>query len=286
MTTKNTKNTSELQHEGGNTSSPSRDIQSRKWCITINNYSSKELQEIQDTFKYKKWKYIIGEEIGLKCETPHLQIYFESRSPIKFSYIKKLFPKAHIEKARGTIKQNVEYCSKENNYTTNIDLSPKQTFNDKLKQKIMNKKYKNVKWYKWQQDILNLIKTEPDDRTIHWYYETKGNVGKSFLAKFIAMNYNTIIAEGKKNDIFNQVKGMLDDEKEPKIIILDICRHNEEFTNYGVLESLKNGMMYSGKYEGGQCIFDDVHVIVFSNHLPQEDKMSKDRWHIVEINNE
>lgn len=71
--------------------------------------------------------------------------------------------------------------------------------------------------------------------------------------------------------------------KQPEIVLLDIPRYNKEFTNYGVLEELKNGMIYSGKYEGGLCVFRSPHVIVFSNSKPDKNIMSKDRWNIVNI---
>lgn len=70
------------------------------------------------------------------------------------------------------------------------------------------------------------------------------------------------------------------EDEDPKIIICDIPRTNLEYINYGAIESIKNGMIYSGKYEGGQCIFDNPHVVVFANELPDGSKMSRDRWRI------
>ncbi len=42
----------------------------------------------------------------------HTHIFVMLRSPAKFSRIKKLFPEAHIEQARGTAQENKEYISK------------------------------------------------------------------------------------------------------------------------------------------------------------------------------
>ena len=43
-------------------------------------------------------------------------------------------------------------------------------------------------------------------------------------------------------------------------------------------------MLYSGKYEGGICYFDSPHVIIFANSEPMMDKLSKDRWEILDLN--
>jgi len=85
------------------------DTRSRTYCLTINNYDLDDVEKI----KMLKYKYlIIGDEKGEEG-TPHLQIYVHLKSQAKFSAIKKKFPKAHIETAKGTDKQNREYCSKQ-----------------------------------------------------------------------------------------------------------------------------------------------------------------------------
>ena len=86
------------------------DTRSRTYCMTINNY---DLDDVE-TLKNMKYKYlIIGDEVG-ESGTNHLQIYVHLKSQSKFSTIKKKFPKAHIEVAKGNDKQNKEYCSKQN----------------------------------------------------------------------------------------------------------------------------------------------------------------------------
>lgn len=258
---------------GGNTRPQ---LRARRWCGTWNNYTEEDLSQITQDFKMRKYIFTIGRETG-KNGTPHLQIYFENNNQLSFNSLKKRYPKVHWEKARGNSKQNYEYCKKEGTY-----ISTQEEYREILKKELL-KEYEEIKWKPWQQEILNIINTKPDNRKINWYWETTGNVGKSFLSKYIAMKYNTIIAEGKKNDVFNQVNTMIENKKEPKIIILDIPRYSKEFTNYGLLECLKNGMLYSGKYEGGLCFFHSPHVFIFANFLPSFDKMSEDRWNVKAI---
>lgn len=249
----------------------------RKYIFTLNNYTEQEYNNILNHCIKKKWKYCIGKEIGKENGIKHLQGYLEAKNPISFNTIKKLLPKAHIEKAFGTLEQNFAYCSKDSNYVKSL------TFQEKIDKSILETEYNGICWYGWQKDILNKIESTPDNRTINWYWDTEGNIGKSFLTKYIDLKYDIIIADGKKDNIFNQIRIHMELEKIPKIIVLDVPRHNIEYINYGVLEQIKNGLIYSGKYEGGKCRFPHPHVIIFANSPPIKEKMSIDRWNIINI---
>lgn len=248
---------------GGNTSNP----RARKWCMTLNNYTAEELDSIKRYFQTQK-HWIIAKE-G-KNATPHLQGYFEAKNPVSFKTLRNLCGRAHWEITKGNTEQNRQYCMKEGNYETNIPLP--------LEERLLNR-YASVEWKDWQQEILDILETEPDARTIHCVVDRKGNSGKSFLCKYIDLKYDVIIASGKKNDIFNQVKMYMDEGKEPRIVLLDIPRSQDKIS-WGAIEALKNGHIYSGKYEGGKLIFDYVHVIIFMNYEPPKHEMSEDRWKI------
>src|SRR5690554_1300127 len=56
---------------------------------------------------------VFQREKGEKEKTEHIQMYIEFSKPVRFEKMKKLFPKAHIEKRRGTRKQARNYCMKE-----------------------------------------------------------------------------------------------------------------------------------------------------------------------------
>ena len=88
------------------------DIRSRTWCFTLNNPTPEEKKYIKEN-DLKEFSYIIvGEEVG-EQGTPHLQGYIEFENQRTFKAVKKLLPRCHIEKAKGTGKQNRDYCSKE-----------------------------------------------------------------------------------------------------------------------------------------------------------------------------
>lgn len=92
-------------------------VKSRKWCITINNYSLDDINNFVSVSK-NNWKYIFGKEIGSENKVPHLQgfVYYENQ--IRLSALKKLWPRGHFIKSSGSIDDNIKYCSKEGEYTS------------------------------------------------------------------------------------------------------------------------------------------------------------------------
>lgn len=96
-----------------------RDSQSKKYQLTINNPREKELthEKIFEIFKtnFKTLEYLcMADEQGNTFHT-HVFVYFRSR--VRFSTIKKYFPQAHIEPAKGTVSQNVSYIKKTGKWT-------------------------------------------------------------------------------------------------------------------------------------------------------------------------
>ena len=97
----------------------SDDPQSKKWQLTINNPIEKGYDH--NTIKLilcqiKNLYYIGCDEIG-EQGTFHTHIFLVLKSPARFSRIKKAFPVAHIEIARGTVSDNVDYIKKEGRWS-------------------------------------------------------------------------------------------------------------------------------------------------------------------------
>lgn len=83
--------------------------QSRRWCFTLNNYSSYDTDELHKA----ECKYLIyGREHCPTTGTPHLQGYIVFGTMKRLSALKKLNSTAHWEIAKGDTEQNVAYCSK------------------------------------------------------------------------------------------------------------------------------------------------------------------------------
>lgn len=92
-----------------------KDKQSRKYQLTINNpipdFTHDTIKQICFT-RYKSFRYsALVDEIG-NCGTYHTHIFISFDSPVRFSSLKKHFPTAHIETAKGSIEQNLEYLKK------------------------------------------------------------------------------------------------------------------------------------------------------------------------------
>lgn len=90
----------------------SRDSQARGWMITLpeEHYPREKVEELlaKDSYSY------VGQlEEGGKTAYRHWQIFLQTKSPTRFSTLKNLLAKAHIEQRRGTITQAVEYVTKE-----------------------------------------------------------------------------------------------------------------------------------------------------------------------------
>lgn len=223
--------------------------------------------------------YIWGFEGRAEEKTDHVQGYVSFKNQRTFTAVKNFLPRAHWEKAKGTERDNYKYCSKEGNFVTNI--VPKQTREDIVD--LVRQSYANVVWREWQQSLLTMVDSPVDPRAITWVYETTGHVGKTFLAKFLAMRKGTVICQGKGADVFNQVNASIESGTCPKLVLVDVPRVSIDFLSYNAMECLKNGMLYSGKYEGGVCIFPSPHVFCFANEPPAYHKMSQDRWNVFKI---
>lgn len=258
----------------------------RAWCFTINNFTGADLHTAQTNIETHKGEYIIGKEIGEETKTPHLQGYIRFAQGKTFNATKKLIgEKAHLEEAKGSREDNYKYCSKQGDFITNIVLKPTSETHEESYEKYMIKKYNNVVWKPWQQSIIELIDEEADERKVYWYYETEGNTGKSFLTRYLDWKHDAIIANGKQSDVFNQYKLFLEEKKrQPKLAIIDIPRSHKDYICYSTFEKIKDGLFYSGKYEGGKLRLIPHHLIIFANFEPDTSKLSEDRWIIENIN--
>jgi len=247
----------------GNTSPLAHDVKSLKWFLTLNNYNDEEYIAIKNYVFSKKCKYFLAKEIGEKSKIPHIHAYFRmlNNNTLRFSTLKRLFPRARIEKARGDDNDQWEYLKKDNNFITNID-KPIELMGGELSKK-------------WQFELKDiLLNSKLNFRNIYWYWDNKGNVGKSTFIRHMIMNHETgLINKGKYSDMINQVYNY---DNVPKILLIDIPRNMKQIS-YSALEDIKNGVIANSKYETGSKIFNPPHIVVFCNFEPDTDIFSEDR---------
>lgn len=264
-----------LEREGGNTKTPSllekkQTTQRVHWFFTWNNYQKEDIETLETFFRDICSKYCFQEETG-KCGTPHLQgtISLKKRARWEEFGLPKVI---HWEKV-AHLTLSYLYCSKEESRTGKVF-----TMNYKIP-----KKLKFITPDKpWQIEILKIIETEPDDRLVYWFWSKAGGIGKSQFAKLLVAKHDSLFfEEGKKSDIMNLIFNADMDEK--SCCVIDVPRANGNNVSYKSIESIKNGMIYSSKYEGGYKLFNSPHVIVFANAEPKYEALSKDRWKVFNI---
>jgi hypothetical protein len=215
-------------------------------------------------------EYIVGKEVG-ESGTPHLQGFVHHEKRFRWSEL-KLPPQIHWEKALGSVPQNFEYCKKDGDYVTNIK-EPRQL-------KLIDPTFE------WEKKILEEIKEEPDDRTIHWIWSHQGCMGKTSFCKYLVVKHNAAVLHGKGADIRHGLAEWikLHDGAFPDVVVYPIPRSfNTEYLSYEGLENIKDMFFFSGKYEGGQVVGPSPHLYVFANVGPDYAKMSEDRWVVENI---
>lgn len=247
----------------------------RGWFFTENNPDT-EFSTVE-RLTHAKCDYAVQLEVGEEEKTPHLQgvVYFESARSL--AQMKSEFSKtAHWEKAKNK-KACINYCQKEMTSTGRkwIRGMPRPVV-DPLKGRDLRP---------WQRDVMDVISRDPDDRTIHWFWDREGACGKTILCKHLVITRKALVLSGKGTDIKFAIAQCVEKSLPIEIVIFNFARSTEEFVSYEAIEQVKDGLFFSGKYESAQVVFNCPHVICFANFPPNLDKLSMDRWNVKSVNN-
>jgi len=262
----------------GNTKTPPKRISAAKrWVFTLCNYTEDEMALLAPKLE-GLGKFIWGEEICPTTGTPHLQGYMEfdtkCRPLEKLKIIRNGENVLSWRAAKASRGQNLTYCTKEwKNIRGNLKY-------DKPLRLITP----GTPGYEWELDILELIKDEADDRTIHWYWEPTGKRGKSSFVRYLCAKHDALCIDGKPADAKYTIKTYKEKNGHyPEIILYDVPRTQEGFVSYRMLEEVKNGCFLSTKYECGMVLMNHPHLLCFANFYPETEKMSEDRWNIIDM---
>jgi len=236
--------------------------------FTFNNYDEEDIICLEKVFQEYCYMYVFQEEVS-KSGTPHLQ----GTCCCKKKQYDTIFgfKRIHWETV-VCLKDSLKYCSakwkrKEGGRIWSLNFTVEHEF------EIIN-------MYDWQLELSRKLAQPPDDRTVMWYYSHEGKTGKSTFTKHCILNLGAVfLSKGKYGDIINIIyKSTI-----KNIVVIDIPRNSGNFVSYDAIESIKNGMICNTKFETGYKIFQPPHVLIFSNDYPQVEKLSEDRWDIVEI---
>lgn len=275
-----------------------------------------KLQEEVTTNKIRY--FIMGTETAPTTGKQHLQCYFYWANARTFSAVKKDFPGAHIEPRKAPdLQAAADYCKKEGQYVEggelprndkkgnvnqwkmiHVDIQEGMSLADltlkypeesikyssgiKNAYELHRPKHKFCILEKYgsttpiQQQILDYVNGPTHDREIFWVYDQKGGTGKTDLANhLICQNNFLVFGNAKTADVALAWNG--------ENVIFDYSRSQQDHINYGVIEDIKNGRIFSGKYQSCTKLYARPKVLVFANFCPDESKMSADRWNIQEV---
>lgn len=237
------------------------------------------------------------------------------------TWFKKLLKheRLHIEKMNGSIEDNLKYTSKEGNIykygdpplTSNKGKrNDLQIIRDVIKSNKLTKKeiidqygnnyqqiqyinsyfsnfqeikmeteytkeMKNIQLRDYQDNWLKHLLNQ-DNRKVLFIVDKIGNSGKSTFSKYLDVNYNVLLTTGGKTKDLSYLV------KDQEILVYDCPRSIEEI-NYHFIECLKNGFITSTKYEVVQKRFKPFKIVVLTNKSPDMESLSKDRYEIINV---
>ena len=131
----------------------------------------------------------------------------------------------------------------------------------------------------WQHVVMKLVEIQ-GNREILFVIDDIGNQGKTWLTQ-----YMTIIHEGQCFDSTNKKDVAYALNPEKNTFIFDVTRATEPKMSLQILESIKNGIVFSGKYESGTKIVSNAKVILMANSFNElhEAQLSVDRFMILHL---
>lgn len=297
--------------------------QARSVCFTLNNPEDGEV--VITALQSCTWvKYgIVGREVG-ESGTPHLQGYLNLVKRTSLKKITKMLTEVcgkapHTETCKGTPAQNIEYCSKDKNFTewgdrpkmgarTDIanflDAFKKaRTVEDEL-QIADEMPVQYAKYYKaglrvktiaqavearaQRKEMFSDAKLRPWQVRMEKHLLEQGNRKVTWLVDPVGGQGKSWFAEylSSKYDAFIVQGGKVADIAHAfqleGIVVFDLTRQRPERAEYiySIIECFKNGRLFSPKYDSGVKVFCPCKVLVCSNWAPDLEKLSADRWDI------
>lgn len=292
----------------------------KRWCFTLNNYTETELSDFLHWSENCSY-VVVGEEFG-ENGTPHLQGFFILKRRRRLTQV-KLIPglaRAHLEVARGTNAQASDYCKKDGSYrefgTLKTAQGSRSDF-EQLRDWIKELDYRpsdfdvaevfpgllgrypravrkfcdlysppveyvdiNSPLRGWQRALELRLTEQPDDRQVMFVVDVNGNVGKSWFTRYMLTKYADKVQRlsiGRREDLAFAI------DPTKSIFLFDIPRGQVEFMQYVVFEQLKDGIVFSTKYESGNKFVGPCHVVVFMNEKPDLNQLSADRYDITNL---
>jgi len=275
---------------------------------THNNPTSDDLEKHKLIFE----KGGVSLEKG-ESGTPHLQGFGRYHKQSQITALKKHCSQCHFEVKKGSVQQNIDYISKEpldgpyfwpskealvkddqgkrsdihNAIAAYGTLGKRAALTEYPEVFAKYPRLEDVARYlcepvapdelrplrKWQQDFLDYVAANDNDRVVFWVYDEKGGSGKSMLASHLR-GQGYIQLDGKVADMAYMFDAGC------KGVLFNLARTRADTIDhlYKFCEDVKDGYIISPKYQSRSVSFASKTVIVFSNFAPDHTKWSQDRY--------
>jgi hypothetical protein len=298
------------------------------WCFTVQTRDDEAedgaLVHLSLLSEDAVCQYICaGREVAPTTGQRHLQCYVRFNERLSFQHVRTLLPECHLERARGTAVQNLQYCRKEGDFVEYGVVPHTGT-----------RQGQRTDWDDYA-DWCRSLDAVPSDHDIItlWpslfarYRESCRVIARELAPRpvlrdgalrdwqqrlydhlsddepddrTIEFYVDTDGGSGKSwfsGYVFSRLPGVQllgpgrrDDlahmvRTDSRIFIFNIPREQMQYLQYGVLEMIKDRMICSPKYESTMKILTAIpFVIVFSNEEPDYTKLTDDRINVVRIN--
>lgn len=133
----------------------------------------------------------------------------------------------------------------------------------------------------WQERLHNDLQMEADDRSVRFIVDETGGMGKSYFCRWYLTKYPNItqvFSVGKRDDLAHAI------DISKKVFLFNMPRGSMDMLQYGLIESMKDRIVFSPKYNSiTKILLNKVHVVVFCNEAPDMTKMTEDRYLITRL---
>ena len=164
----------------GNPGNSKRISPAKHWCFTLNNHTDIEINYMVPILKEYCDVAFYSKEHGTECGTPHLQGYLRFKTKRRPKAVFDKLDRIHWEKAKGSMEDNLTYCSKENEFSFALGV-PR-----------IPRVYSYQDLFPEQRALVDFLQTEPDERTISVVVAGYGK-GKTSLARHLMWHERALI---------------------------------------------------------------------------------------------
>jgi len=285
----------------------------RHWCFTMNNYTPEDLDRLSSLSGQVDY-LIYGKEVS-NTGTPHLQGYVCFRSRKRLSQCVTILGQCHFSVTR-CVQASIEYCKKDGEFLE-LGTPPKgeRRINqydafirdvDEGNRDILYLMRNHASVYatcrsfvheylyrskpvslpfdlnlrEWQSTLWARLNRPVEERLIIFIVDRVGNAGKSYFCNHYCIKHDNaqLVIPGRKIDMAYWL------DENCRVFLFDCPRaKNGEYIQYDFLEEVKNGKVFSSKFESRIKSFATPHVCVFMNEHPDMSKLSEDRYDVINL---